>query len=56
MINLVIARGKQILIYFNVYHVVVNGKTFMILFFFIFLQYINYEESRRDITLNDDMF
>jgi hypothetical protein len=49
--KLVIARGKQILIYFNVYHVVVNGKNKFTNFFFIFLHYINYEEPRRDMTL-----
>jgi hypothetical protein len=53
-----IVKGGFFLIYFNVHHVVVKGKKiFMdIYFFFIFLHHINYEEPKRDLKLNDDMF
>jgi hypothetical protein len=41
-------------IYFNVHHVVVKKKNHD--FFFIFLHHISYEEPKRDVTLNNDMF
>jgi hypothetical protein len=42
---------KSILIY-----IVLLSKKEIHDFVFIFLQYISYEEPKRDLTLNDDMF
>jgi hypothetical protein len=53
--KLVIGSGIFLNIYFNAHHVVVKKRNHELLIFF-FLHNIAYEEPKRDLTLNDDMF
>jgi hypothetical protein len=51
--KLVLAEGKVNKRKKNVHHVIKEKNNIYI--YFIFLHHINYEEPKRDLTLNDEM-